>query len=270
MLTLTSFAGRTGAAVATSGALLLGGCATASSITPAQEAQLGAQYAAEINQQLPIVQNSAIQNYINQLGRSIATRVDPRISYTFYVVNSEGVNAFAVPGGHIYVNRGLIERAESMSELAGVLGHEIGHVVERHGLEQMARMQNTELGVNLAYILLGRQPGAIEQVAVQGGASAFFASHSRAAENEADAVAVEYMVQSGINPQGIVTMFGRLLEEQQRSPSAVEQWFSTHPLTNDRIDNVQALIARRGVPSGLTTDTREYQNFRNQVRRLPR
>src|SRR5690606_33858858 len=101
MLTLTSFAGRTGAAVATSGALLLGGCATASSITPAQEAQLGAQYAAEINQQLPIVQNSAIQNYINQLGRSIATRVDPRISYTFYVVNSEGVNAFAVPGGHI-------------------------------------------------------------------------------------------------------------------------------------------------------------------------
>lgn len=270
MLTLRSFAGRTGAAVAVSGALLAGGCATAGSITPAQEAQLGAQYAAEINQQLPIVQNSAVQNYINQLGRSIANRVDSRLSYTFYVVNAEGVNAFAVPGGHIYVNRGLIERAETMSELAGVLGHEIGHVVERHGLEQMARMQNTELGVNLAYILLGRQPGAIEQVAVQGGASAFFASHSRAAENEADAVAVDYMVSAGIDPNGIATMFGRLIEEQQRSPGAVEQWFSTHPLTQDRIANVQALIARRGVPAGLTRDTREYQDFRARVRQLSR
>src|SRR5690606_28969315 len=158
--------------------------------------------------------------YINQLGRSIATRVDPRLNYTFYVVNAPGVNAFAVPGGFIYVNRGLIERAATMSELAGVLGHEIGHVVERHGLEQMARMQNTSLGVNLAYILLGRQPSTVEQVAVQGGASVFFANHSRADENQADEVAVQYMIQSGIDPNGMVAMFQRLIDEQQRSPSA--------------------------------------------------
>src|SRR5690606_34600208 len=206
--------------------------------------------------------------YINQLGRSIATRVDPRLNYTFYVVNAPGVNAFAVPGGYIYVNRGLIERASTMSELAGVLGHEIGHVVERHGLEQMARMQNTQLGVNLAYILLGRQPGAVEQVAVQGGASAFFASHSRAAENEADEVAVRYMIQSGIDPNGMVSMFQTLVNEQQQSPGSVAQWFSTPPLSPDRIEHVRLLIAARGNPGNLARDTQEYQTFRNRVRAL--
>lgn len=244
------------------------GCATAGSISAEQEAQLGAQYSAEINRQLPIVQSSAIHSYINELGRSIASRVDPRLNYTFYVVDAPEVNAFAVPGGYIYVNRGLIERAATMSELAGVLGHEIGHVVERHGLEQMARMQNTQLGVNLAYVLLGRQPGSLEQVALQGGASVFFASHSRADENQADEVAVQYMVRSGIDPNGITTMFQRLIDEQQRSPSAVEQWFSTHPLTQDRIQHVQSMIASMGNTSNLARDTQAYQTFRSRVRAL--
>lgn len=247
---------------------MTGSCATATSISPAEEAQLGSQYAAEINRQLPIVQDAAIRNYINQLGRSISSRVDSRLNYTFQVVDAPEVNAFAIPGGYIYVNRGLIERASTMSELAGVLGHEIGHVVERHGLEQMARMQNTQLGVNLAYILLGRQPGAVEQVAVQGGASAFFASHSRAAENEADEVAVRYMIQSGIDPNGMVSMFQTLVNEQQQSPGSVAQWFSTHPLTQDRIEHVRSLIAARGNPGNLTRDTQEYQTFRNRVRAL--
>jgi predicted Zn-dependent protease len=246
----------------------MSGCATAGSISAEQEAQLGAQYSAEINQQLPIVQNSAIHSYINQLGRSISSRVDPRLNYTFYVVDAPEVNAFAVPGGYIYINRGLIERAATMSELAGVLGHEIGHVVERHGLEQMARMQNTQLGVNLAYILLGRQPGTVEQVALQGGASAFFASHSRADENQADEVAVRYMVQAGIDPNGMVTMFQRLIDEQKRSPGAVEQWFSTHPLAQDRIENVRSLIAATGNTGNLRRDNQAYQTFRSRVRAL--
>lgn len=244
------------------------GCASAGSISAEQEAQLGAQYSAEINQQLPIVESSAIHSYINQLGRSIASRVDPRLNYTFYVVNAPEVNAFAVPGGYVYVNRGLIERANTMSELAGVLAHEIGHVVERHGLEQMARMQNTQLGVNLAYILLGRQPGTVEQVALQGGASVFFANHSRGDENQADEVAVQYMVQSGIDPNGMVTMFQSLIDEQQRSPGAVEQWFSTHPLTQDRIEHVRGLIASLGNTGNLRRDTEAYQTFRNRVRAI--
>jgi predicted Zn-dependent protease len=115
-----------------------------------EEVQMGRQYAAEINRQLPIVQDAAIHRYINELGGQIAAVADQRgIQYTFYVVNSDVVNAFAVPGGFIYINRGLIDRAENMSELAGVLGHEVAHVVARHGVDQMVRMQRAELGVVL-------------------------------------------------------------------------------------------------------------------------
>ena len=255
--------------LALGGTTVLTGCASAGAISPQQEAQMGAQYAAEINAQLPVVQNPAVHSYINQLGRSIAQRVDPRLTYTFYVVNAGQVNAFAIPGGHIYINRGLIDRADNVSELAGVLAHEIGHVVERHGLEQMTRMQNTQLGVNLAYVLLGRQPSGIEQAGVQLGAGAFMARHSREAENEADRVAVQYLIQAGIDPNGLITMFEELIRERQRAPSGVEQWFSTHPLTEDRIANIRQVISAQSVPRNLTTDSRAYQSFRQQVSRLP-
>lgn len=248
----------------------VGGCASAASISTQQEVQLGAQSAAEINQQLPIISNANIHSYINQLGNSIAV-VDPRgIRYTFYVVNSNQVNAFAIPGGFVYINRGLIERASNMSEVAGVLAHEIGHVVERHGIEQLARQQNASLGVNLAYILLGRAPSGIEQAGLQVGAGAFFARHSREAENEADVDAVRFLSQVGINPQGIVSMFQKLLAERRSSPSRVAAWFSTHPLEEDRVANTQAHInslpasARQG-----TTNTAAFQTFQQRLRALP-
>jgi beta-barrel assembly-enhancing protease len=263
---------RSAAVLALSGSAALGGCASAGAISPQQEAQMGAQYAAEINSQLPIVQNPQVHNYINQLGNSIAQRADQRgIRYTFYVVNSPEVNAFAIPGGHIYINRGLIERSRNMAELAGVLGHEIGHVVERHGLDQMARMQNAELAVNLGYILMGRAPSGVEQVGLQVGAGAFFARHSRQAEFEADNVAINYMIAAGIDPNGIVGMFQTLLQERQRAPAGVEQWFSTHPLTEDRIESVNRAIA--ALPAGssrnLATDTPAFREFQQRVRQLP-
>jgi predicted Zn-dependent protease len=258
-------------AVALAASLVASGCAPA--ITTQQEVQIGRQYAAEINRQLPIVQNSRVHGYINQLGESIARRVDPRgLDYTFYVVNSDAVNAFAVPGGFIYVNRGLIERADNMSELAGVLAHEIGHVVERHSVEQIQKAQNANLLGSLVYgVLLGRQPSTVERVGLQGVGSAVFAGYSRDAEREADVEAVGYLVRSGIDPRGLPSFFRELLEERQRRPSSVEQWFSTHPLTEERIDNAQRIIAAlpAGTLQGLATDTRDYQNFRSQVRQLP-
>ena len=103
-----------------------------------QEVELGQQYAAQLNQQLPLVRDAEVNRYINVLGDSIAGVADDRgLDYTFYVVDSPEINAFAVPGGFIYVNRGLIERSENLAQLAGVLGHEIGHVTERHSMEQM-------------------------------------------------------------------------------------------------------------------------------------
>jgi beta-barrel assembly-enhancing protease len=261
---------RNAAVLALSGVMAATACAPA--ITTEQEVQMGAQYAAEINRQLPIVQQPQVHYYINQLGNTIARQADPRgIEYTFYVVNSHQVNAFAVPGGFIYINRGLIERANNMSELAGVLGHEIGHVVHRHGIEQMQRMQRAELGVNLAYILLGRAPSGVEQVGLQLGAGAFFARHSREAEREADQVAIDYLINVGIHPQGLVSMFEHLLAERQRSPGAVEQWFSTHPLTEDRMNDIQAEINRRPQTQlqNLAMDAAAYREFRQRVRQLP-
>lgn len=269
MLNRIRIAGRLTGVLALS-AVGAGACAPA--ITTQQEMQMGAQYAAEINRQLPIVQNPQIHYYINQIGNTIARQADPRgIQYTFYVVNSPQVNAFAVPGGHIYINRGLIERANNLSEFAGVLGHEIGHVVHRHGIEQMQRMQNAELGVNLAYILLGRAPSGVEQVGLQLGAGAFFARHSREAEREADAVAIDYLMTAGIHPAGLVTMFEHLIAERNRTPSTVEQWFSTHPLTEERIADISARIQQipQSRTQNLAMDSPAYQEFRQRLRQLP-
>lgn len=245
------------------------GCAPA--ISTQQEVELGRQYAAEINQQLPIVQDASINRYINRLGDQIARKADPRgIDYTFFVVNSDVINAFAVPGGYIYINRGLIENTDNMSELAGVLGHEIGHVVARHGVEQMQKMQNAQLGLMLGTILLG-QPSDLAQAGIQVGGAAFFAKHSRGAENEADQLGIEYLVQAGIDPRGIPSFFQKLLDQRQRNPSTLEQWFSTHPLTEDRIENTRQAIS--AIPEsrlrGLTSNTQEFQQFRSRVRGLP-
>jgi predicted Zn-dependent protease len=255
-----------GGAVATAG-----GCAPA--ITTQQEVEIGRQNAAQVNQQLPIVRDAAINQYINELGRSIARGADPRgIPYTFQVVNSNVVNAFALPGGYIYVNRGVIERAANASELVGVMSHEVAHVVERHGIEQVQRAQNANLGLSLLYgVLLGRNPGGLEQIGIQAGGTAVFASYGRGAEREADLRGVEFMTRAGYNPQGMVSFFNKLLAERQRNPSRLEQWFATHPLEEERIQNTSRAV--QAIPAAtrnrLNTDTRAFQTFKSRVRSLP-
>jgi beta-barrel assembly-enhancing protease len=268
--TLTRRVGRGAMVLALSGATVAAGCAP--QISTQQEVQIGADYARQINQQLPLVTDGATVNYINQIGRQIAQRADPRgIQYNFYIVNSDAVNAFAVPGGHIYLNRGLIERASNLSEFAGVLAHEIGHVAERHSVQQIQRAQQADMGLSLLYgVLLGRQPSGLEGAAIQVGGTAYFAGHSREAEREADRIAVRYMMESGISPVGLVTFFEKLMELQQRQPSSVEQWFSTHPTTQERIENTRAMIAQTpgAQASGLATNSQAFQNFRNRLAAL--
>jgi predicted Zn-dependent protease len=264
MFSIFSRAPRALRAVAAAGSIAVaGGCA--SMVSTQQEVELGQQAAAEANAQLPVVRDASVNSYINQLGRSISQRVDPRgIQYTFRVVNSNEVNAFSLPGGYVYVNSGLIARASNASELAGVLSHEIGHVVERHSVEQMERAQGANL---LAAILLGNA-SPVAQAGAQIGGQALFAHYSRDAEREADADAVRFMVQSGYDPRGLVTMFQTLLAEEQTQPSAVQGWFSTHPLTQERVQNVEQEIAR--IPAstlrGLKTNTSAYNSFRARVR----
>ena len=257
-------------ALAVGGATVAGGCAPA--LTTQQEVQAGTDYSRQINAQLPILRDSYTNQYINQLGRQIAAQADPRgIPYTFYVVNSDVVNAFSIPGGYIYVNRGIIERADNVSQLAGVLSHEIGHVVERHGIQQAQRAQNANTALSVLYgVLMRRNPSTVERAGIQVGGSAVFAGYSRTAENEADRDAIVYMIKSGYNPRGLPQFFGKMVAEQQRQPSKVEQWFATHPGSSERVANTTA--ANNATPgannSRLVTDTREFQNFRARVRSL--
>ncbi|HEU4559724.1 MAG TPA: M48 family metallopeptidase [Longimicrobium sp.] len=246
--------------------------ACAPALTTQQEVQAGADYARQINAQLPLVRDQYTNQYINQLGRQIAAQADQRgIPYTFYVVNSDAVNAFAIPGGHIYVNRGTIERADNVSQLAGVLAHEIGHVAERHGIQQAQRAQNANTMLGVLYsVLLRRNPGTVERAGIQVGGSAVFAGYSREAEREADRMAIGYLMRTGYNPNGLPQFFAKLQAEQRRNPSRVEQWFATHPMSAERVQNTQAAIsATPGANSSrLVTDTREFQNFRARVRSL--
>lgn len=233
---------------------------------------MGAEYAAQINQQLPIVQDPEINRYINTLGDSIA-RLTPRgdLEWHFYIVNSAEVNAFAVPGGYVYVNRGLIDRTTNMSQLAGVLGHEIGHVVKRHSIKQMEKMQGAQVGVALGCVLLNTCQTQASQTVVNVVGTAVFAKFSRDDEKEADDVGIENVVRAGIDPRGIPEMFRILLDERQRQPGAVEAWFATHPTEEARITDTEARIA--AIPTAilrtLTRDTQNYHTFAARVRALP-
>jgi beta-barrel assembly-enhancing protease len=251
-------------------ALIIG--TSACGISTQQEVQMGQQEAANINRQLPLVTDPEANRYMNLLGDQIASRTSRAdLDWRFYIVDSREVNAFAVPGGFIYVNRGLIERTENMTELAGVLGHEIGHVVRRHTVRQMEKAQGANIGVTLACVLTNVCNSQIAQAGINIAGTAVFAKFSRSDENEADIEAVNNTTRAGISPRGIVTMFEKLIAERKQGRSAVAGWFATHPGEEERIVAAQANINR--IPAAtlrsLTTNTTNYNNFRARIRSLP-
>lgn len=233
---------------------------------------MGQQYAQQINAQLPIVQDPELNRYINVLGDSIARMTSRRdLDWQFFIVDAKEVNAFAVPGGFVYINRGLIERADQMTELAGVLGHEIGHVVRRHSIQQMEKAQGANVGLTLACVLTNICNSQVAGAAINIAGGAVFARFSRQDEAEADAEGFQNVTRVGISPVGIVTMFQKLLSERRSRPSAVESWFRTHPLEEERISAVQAMINRLP-PSQLArlgTDTRNFHAFKTRLQSLP-
>ena len=248
--------------------LVAAGCA----ISRQQEIAMGTDYARQINAQLPIVKDPEVNRYIGLLGDSIARVADNSgLDWHFYVVDSKEVNAFAVPGGFIYVNRGLIERTTRMSQLAGVLGHEIGHVVRRHSVKQMEAAQRANAGLTLGCILTRFCESGAANAGIQIAGGLYFAKFGRDDEREADRVGVDYLVQAGIDPRGIPEMFEILLEERNRRPDAVSAWFSTHPMEEERIENARKAIATYSASrlAGLTRDTRQYQEFKRRLGSLP-
>ena len=238
-----------------------------------EEMAIGRQNAEQINSRLPIVRDAIVGEYVRQLGLSMAkTTARPDLDWRFYVVDSREVNAFALPGGIIYVNRGLIERAGKLDELAGALGHEIGHVVRRHSVEQMNKAKGANVAVSLTCTLTRICDNSVAQAAIQVGGAALFARYSREDELEADAVAVEIVMAAGIHPEGIPALFARLLEERQSSPLAIEGFFASHPLEEDRIREAERVIAAVEPQriDGLARDLPSYAEFRARLDALPR
>ena len=241
-------------------------------VSTQQEVQLGTEYASQINSQLPILQDPEVNRYINVLGDSIARltgRAD--LPWQFFIVNAAEVNAFAVPGGYIYVNRGLIERAQNLSQLAGVLGHEIGHVVKRHSIKQMQQQQGAQIGVTLGCVLLNACNSDIAGTAINVAGTAIFAKFSRDDEKEADEVGIQNVVRAGISPKGIPDMFQILLNERQSNPGGVDLWFATHPTEESRIADTQRIIDQidPAILRSLTVDSPRFHDFKARVHAQP-
>jgi beta-barrel assembly-enhancing protease len=228
----------------TIGALaLLAGCG----VSTQQEVQMGQQEAQQVNAQLPMVQDPVINNYVNSLGNRIArttSRAD--LNWQFQVVNSDLVNAFALPGGFIYINRGVLERASNMSEVAGVVGHEIEHVVRRHTVKQMEQAQGANVGVGIVCALTGVCQSGVAQAAINIGGTAVFAKFSRADEVQADEGGFRNVMRAGISPRGMYTFFQKLLAEEQASggSGAAAGWFASHPGTQDRLADIQRMLSQ--------------------------
>ena len=245
---------------------------TACGVSQQQEVQMGQEYSQQINAQLPIVSDPEANRYINVLGDQIATKTSRAdLDWHFYIVDSKEVNAFAVPGGYVYVNRGLVERTANMDELAGVLGHEIGHVVRRHSIKQMEKEQGANIGITLACVLTNICNSQAAGALINVGGTAVFARFSRQDEAEADQEAIANTIRAGISPNGIVTMFEKLIAERKSRPGSLEGFFATHPLEEDRIASVRATIS--SIPAaqlrGLSTNSSNYTTFVRRVRSLP-
>ena len=250
------------------GAMLLG-C----SVSQDEEVELGRRNAQQVEAQLPLVRDPIASNYVQALGVSIArttTRQD--LDWRFRIVDSRQINAFALPGGFIYVNRGLIERAERLDELAGALAHEVGHVALRHSARQIEKQTKTGVAVELGCRLTDLCNSDVARAAIQVGGAALFARYSRHDEAEADSQAVQLVVDAGIDPNGIPALFQRLLEERRRSPARIEVFFASHPLEEDRIVATQREIEALtpSLPRDLRQDDPSYQAFKAHLASLPR
>lgn len=244
----------------------------ACTISDEQEVAFGRENAEKINEAIPLVTDSRATSYLSQLGESIASRTSRSgLAWHFAIVNSDEVNAFALPGGYIYVNRGLIERAERLEHLAGVLGHEIGHVVERHSVEQMKKTTGASVVVTVICVVTSLCESGLSQVAINVAGSAILARYSRADEIEADSQAVVNVVNAGIHPSGVPEFFQTLLRERSRNPSMFDTFFASHPVEESRVQYTERLIATFDADrlNDLASDDARYQEFRAVLQALP-
>src|SRR5438477_3341967 len=229
---------------------------------------MGRESVKEAEKQLQILNNQQATTYIDALGKSLAAHAPgDKYPFQFKIVNDTAINAFALPGGFIYINRGAIEAADNESQIAGVIAHEIGHVVLRHGTHQISRAYVAQAPLAILGGVLGSGSigSILGQLGVGFGLNSLFLKYSRDAESQADLMGTQILHDSGYDPRGMVDFFEKL---QAQSKEKTSQFFSDHPVPENRISNVQKEIEKLGgPPPNPRTDSSEFQSAKNLVKK---
>ncbi len=206
------------------------------------EIKVGQQYAMQVEQSVKLVQDPVVTEYVNRIGQNLVRNSDAQVPFTIKVIDSDEVNAFALPGGFFYVNSGLILAADEEAELAGVMAHEIAHVCARHGMRQMTRANWAQIGtIPLIFVGGGIGYGIYEASGLA--LPLTFMKFQRNFEAEADYLGLQYMYKTGYDPQAFVSFFEKLQAKEKKKPGTLAKAFASHPQTPDRIEKSQQEIA---------------------------
>jgi predicted Zn-dependent protease len=207
------------------------------------EIRMGKEYAQQVEASVKLVQDPVVTEYVNRIGQNLVRNSDAQVPFTIKVIDSDDVNAFALPGGFFYVNSGLILAADEEAELAGVMAHEIAHVAARHATRQMTRAQWANIGT-IPLIFVGGGIGYAVRSAAGLGLPLTFLTFSRGFEAEADYLGLQYMYKTGYDPNAFISFFEKIQAKEKKRPGTLAKAFSTHPQTPDRITKSQEEIAK--------------------------
>src|SRR5712672_3193012 len=235
-----------------------------------REIGLGKSLAQEVERSSKLIDDPIVTEYVNRVGQNLVRNSDAKVPFTIKVIDSDEVNAFALPGGFFYVNSGLILRAQEESELAGVMAHEISHVTARHGTKQATKGDIIQLASIPAMIFI---PYGWAGYGIYQGMNFLipmtFLKFSRDAEREADFLGLQYMYKAGYDPNSYVTFFERIQADEKRRPGTIGKAFATHPPTQDRIEAAQKEIARilPSRPEYIVTSS-EFDSVKSRLRNV--
>ncbi len=237
--------------------------------SPQDDVELGRQASAQAEKELPLLNDRRVDDYLNRLGQRLGKRApNYDFNYQFKAVNQKEINAFALPGGFLYVNRGVIEAAQNEAELAGVMAHEIAHVDLRHGTNQLTKAQLAQGGLAVLGGVLGGggTASAVAQLGGQLGATFLFMKFSRTAETQADVLGSQMLYDAGYDPEAMADFFETL--EKQGGARAPE-FFSTHPKPENRRQRIEQEVSNLGGGKNLRRDSEEFHVIKSYVQGLP-
>jgi beta-barrel assembly-enhancing protease len=233
-----------------------------------KEVQMGKQYAQQVEASSKLISDPVVNEYVNRVGQNLVRNSDARVPFTIKVIDSDEINAFALPGGFFFVNSGLILAADEEAELAGVMAHEIAHVCARHATRQMTRAQWANIG-SIPLIFVGGGIGYAARSAAGLMMPATFMSFSRGFEAEADYLGLQYMYKTGYDPQAFISFFEKIEAKEKKKPGAVAKVFASHPQTPDRIAKSQDEIEHVLPPRDqYVVNTSEFDDVKARLARI--